>query len=105
MVLFLGGGAFAHPPSSIVLSFDYDTQILNITVPHGVSNPQGDHYIDFLTVSLNGKEIITQQFFSQAEGREQVALYKIVDAKKGDTIQVYARCNKFGDKKEALILE
>lgn len=93
------GVAFAHPPSAINITFDAETKILRISIPHGVPDPQGDHYIDKVVVWLNGKEIITQLIASQYSPQEQVVLYQLIDAKKGDKIDVYANCSKFGDRK------
>ncbi|MCX7667763.1 MAG: hypothetical protein N2Z84_02400 [Atribacterota bacterium] len=103
LVLFLVLGVFtgvvlAHPPSNINITFDVETQVLRVAIPHGVSDPRGDHYIDKVVVSLNGKEIITQLIGSQYSSQEQVVLYQLIDAQKGDKIGVYAKCNKFGDR-------
>lgn len=99
VLVFFAGAVLAHPPSNITLTFDMETQVLRVAIPHGVSNPKGDHYIDQVVVSLNGKEMITQFLGSQYSPQEQVVLYQLIDAKVGDTIEVYARCNKFGDRK------
>ncbi|MEN3189287.1 MAG: hypothetical protein ABDK94_10995, partial [Atribacterota bacterium] len=79
-----------------------ETQVLRVSIPHGVSDPKGNHYIDKVVVSLNGKEVITQFLSSQYSPQEQVVLYQLIDAKKGDTIEVYAKCSKFGDLKSSL---
>lgn len=99
VLVVFSGVAVAHPPSNITLTFDMETQVLRVAIPHGVSNPKGDHYIDKVVVSLNGKEVITQLIGSQSSPQEQVVLYQLIDAKAGDTIEVYAKCNKFGDRK------
>jgi hypothetical protein len=99
---FLVSIAWAHPPSAINITFDAETQVLRVAIPHGVSNPKGDHYIDKVVVSLNGKEIITQLIASQYSSQEQVVLYQLIDVQKGDEIEVYAKCSKFGDRKATL---
>ncbi|MGB9553109.1 MAG: hypothetical protein ACPL7L_01875, partial [bacterium] len=68
MLFLLGafsGVALAHPPSGINITFDPETQVLRVAIPHGVPNPRGDHYIDKVVVSLNGQEIISQLIGSQ----------------------------------------
>lgn len=102
VLFFLGalaGVALAHPPSSINVTFDLETQVLRVAIPHGVPNPRGDHYIDKVVVSLNGQEVISQLIGSQYSPQEQVVLYQLIDAQKGDKIEVYAKCSKFGDRK------
>jgi hypothetical protein len=102
LVVVFGGAVLAHPPSAINITFDAETQVLRVSIPHGVSNPKGDHYIDKVVVSLNGKEIITQLIASQYSPQEQVVLYQLIDVQKGDEIEVYAKCSKFGDRKATL---
>jgi len=97
--VFAGNLALAHPPSQIAASFDPETSLLTIRILHSVPDPRGDHYIDEVRVFLNGKEVIRQYFFSQLSAQEQQAQYLIVDAKKGDVLEVFAHCSKFGDRK------
>lgn len=96
--ILFSGVAFAHPPSTINATFDQDTKILTVQVLHNVPNPTGDHYIQEIKVKLNGKDMILQYFLTQASSGVQNAQYLLIDAKSGDTIEVYALCNKFGDK-------
>lgn len=100
----LAATAGAHPPSAVNLEYDPETRVLTVTTPHSVGDPT-DHYIDVITVSLNGEEIITQYFFTQISAGEQEALYLLIDAESGDTITVLAECNRFGDAEASLTLE
>jgi len=92
------GVAFAHPPSTINAAFDQDTKILTVQALHNVPNPTGDHYIQEIKIKLNGKDMVLQYFLTQTSSGVQEAQYLFIDAKSGDTIEVYALCNKFGDK-------
>jgi ClpP class serine protease len=58
----------------------------------------GDHYIQEIKIKLNGKDMVLQYFLTQSSSGVQEAQYLFIDAKSGDTIEVYALCNKFGDK-------
>lgn len=90
--------SLAHPPSSINASFNLETKILEISILHQVGNPQGDHYINSLTILLSGKVIIEQAFLSQFTQAEQKVFYLLNDAQKDDIIEIRAICSKFGKK-------
>lgn len=104
-VLLTTGSAFPHPPSQIIASFDPETHLLEIRIPHGVPEAKGDHYIAEVRVSRNGEEIIVQYLGSQFSPQEQKVQYLVIDAARGDTLTIYARCNKFGEKTVDLVLE
>lgn len=105
LVVLLGSVALAHPPAGIIASFDPETYLLEIRIPHSVASAKGDHYISEIRIYRNGTEIVTQYVQSQFSSQEQRVQYLIIDAVKGDTLTIYARCNKFGEKKVDLILE
>lgn len=92
----------AHPADSIKMTFDSTGTILTIQVYHSVKNPN-NHYISSITVDINGKEIVKQNFFRQGDSVMQVALYKIIDSKEKDKINVSTQCNIVGKKKATLI--
>ena len=94
MCLFLPTQAFSHPASKVILSVEGN--ILQVTVQHNVGNPQ-THYINEITVTLNGKKIITQLFSLQTDNTQKVS-YTIPSLKPGDTITVLAHCNKGGNR-------
>jgi len=94
LCLFLSTQAFSHPAGKVILSTEGN--ILRVTVQHNVSNPQ-THYINEITVSLNGKKIITQLFFLQTDNTQKVS-YTIPSLKSGDIITVLTHCNKGGNR-------
>jgi len=104
-VLLISGIALAHPPSAINATYNQDSKILTVKVLHSISNPTGDHIIKEVKVKLNGRDMIIQNFLSQASTNEQDTQYLLIDAKSGDTIEVYALCSKFGDKTITLKVE
>jgi desulfoferrodoxin (superoxide reductase-like protein) len=95
ILLAIAGPLLAHPPDSIAVSVD-STRFLSVDVYHSVQS--ADHYIARISVSLNGKLTITQNFSSQSSEAEQYAYYRLVDAKPGDKVSVTAECNIFGRK-------
>ena len=101
MCLFLPTQALSHPAGKVILSVEGN--ILQVTAQHNVGNPQ-THYIDEITVTLNGKKIITQ-LFSLQTGNTQKVSYTIPSLKSGDTITVLAHCNKGGNRKETITIQ
>ena len=101
MCLFLPTQALSHPAGKVILSVEGN--ILQVTAQHNVGNPQ-THYIDEITVTLNGKKIITQ-LFSLQTGNTQKVSYTIPSLKSGDTITVLAHCNKGGNRIGAITVK
>ena len=95
--------AWAHPASAVKLEYDSVSRILKIIAAHDTKKP-AEHYIRNVSVRLNGKEIIRQEFASQEDAAAQTVSYKIIDAKQGDTVEVTTVCNVFGKKKETIRL-
>lgn len=62
------------------------------------------HYIENIEIYKREKGKI-QLFLSQTDGKEQVAQYKIIDAKKGSEIKVSGECNKGGTKNVTVKVE
>ncbi len=92
--------SMAHPADSLVMSID-SNGLLSIQIYHPVKD-HAKHYINKVTVELNGKEIIQQSFKSQTDKTVQELIYKIIDAKENDKITLTAYCNITGKKKEML---
>jgi len=101
MCLFLPTQAFSHPASKVILSVEGN--ILQVTIQHNVGNPQ-THYINEITVTLNGKKIITQLFFLQTDNTQKVS-YTIPSLKSGDTITVEAICSRRGNRKGTITVQ
>lgn len=93
----------AHPPSKIILDFNSETHILKVAVNHSVDDTL-KHFINMLSVKLNGNEIANQKFLTQFVSADQDAQFLIHDAKPGDEIEVTASCNIFGKKTEKIKL-
>lgn len=102
MVFLLAGIGFGHPAESIKMNFDSTGTILTVVVTHPVKTPT-NHYISSITVDINGKEKVKQTFSRQLDNSDQIAIYKLIDAKKDDKINVTTQCNITGKKKETII--
>jgi hypothetical protein len=87
----------AHPPDAVTAGFDLETHVLTVGVEHKVKDG-GKHFIDGVTVELNGERIIEQKFLSQVDLEGQEVVYRVVDAGVGDEITVTADCSIFGKK-------
>jgi len=96
--------AFAHPPQDIILNFNAENKTLSIGVAHVVKD-SNDHFIKSITIKLNGKAWITQNFSSQMTLFAQAASYTTIDIKKGDLVEVTATCNKTGSLKKDFTIQ
>ncbi|MEI8349568.1 MAG: hypothetical protein WCI77_05400 [Candidatus Omnitrophota bacterium] len=99
--LLCAAAVYAHPPSSVNISRKGTT--IEVVVTHTVSNPS-QHYIKLIEVFLNGKMIIEQHFCLQTANSQQ-AVYNIPELKNGDTVEVEADCNQFGELKQKIIIK
>ena len=101
MLLVSVNYVFAHPPKDMELNYSTQDHLLKVKVLHFVKSP-AKHYIDKITIALNGEEIISQKFKMQGSDGEQEVVYTIVDAKEGDKISVTAFCNISGKRQKTL---
>ncbi len=104
MILFLPVLLKSHPASEVKLKFNQESQVLEVAALHDSKNIQ-KHFIDKVTVYLNGNEIITQVLFAQENREKQVLKYRITDAQAGDVIQVEVKCNVYGKQKNEYKIE
>ena len=102
--VFFALTASAHPADSIKLDLDSAGTILSIKVFHSSRDP-GKHFIYKITITLNKEPIIQQTFKRQLDNAVQEAIYRIVDLKRKDKIEVTAVCNVAGKKSEVLIYD
>ncbi len=84
----------AHPPSNMTLSYDYDTQILTVTVFHAVADPN-THYIEQININKNSVFVMERNYTSQASTSSMADTFNI-DAQDNDILQVTAICSISG---------
>ncbi len=96
-------GLFAHPANKVTASFNAETSILTVEYEHKVNNAN-DHFINNITVSLNGRKAIEQLLSLQESAAGGTFIYKMPGLKKGDKIAVQTECNKGGKKSSTITI-
>lgn len=86
----------ANPPSNMSLSYNSGTEQLNVTITHITGGTPG-HYIDNVTISVNGIMVHSQTYSSQPNPTTFTDQYLNIVADVGDTINVWARCSLTAD--------
>ena len=94
----------AHPPKKITLKFDIKTQELDIKVDHSVKD-MNDHFIEKLSVKVNGKEVYSEEFSKQKDLKADVYRILLENVKVGDEVELTASCNKWGKKSKKLTVK
>lgn len=90
---------YAHAPSTIELTFDVKTEILDVTVIHPVGNVE-KHYVEKIEVFIDDEMVIVQTFKRQMNNREQKASYLLFEAEENSKIKVVAHCSIHGSLSE-----
>ncbi|MGA1848792.1 MAG: hypothetical protein ACMUHB_05565 [Thermoplasmatota archaeon] len=103
MFITAPGEVSAHAPESMVLSYDYNSRNLTVTITHTTPLPD-QHYIESVEVFRNEISIIQETYTSQPELRT-FSLYFDVIAEDGDVLNVTAVCNVFGSLTEEIDVE
>ncbi len=77
----------AHPASEMSLNYNKNNNILEVTISHQVSDLE-EHYIDNLTIILNGEIYSTYKYTSQPTSSSFTYTYDL-NASEEDIIEVY----------------
>ena len=93
----------AHPPSDISAEYDTLEQTLKITVDHSVKYTN-KHYVNKIEILANGEKKIEQLSTKQNNEASQNYIFKLIDAKMGDTLNITASCNISGKKRVYFLL-
>ncbi|MEA2069762.1 MAG: hypothetical protein U9O98_00575 [Asgard group archaeon] len=83
-----------HSPSTMSLSYDLQTNLLEVNISHSVSNTD-NHYIESVEIWLNDVLNRSENYDSQPTTNSFSYEYTIL-ANIGDEIEVIATCNQFG---------
>lgn len=108
VVCFITGFLFlpaasAHAPSRITLDYDDETQTLEVTLVHNVSDP-ATHYVYKIEITKNGVVYATQEYENQPT--DSMVTYTFsVPAVKGDVLAVTAECNLGGSVRGELTID
>lgn len=81
----------AHPPDDMALSYNSNTNILRVTITHGVPN-NTTHFVISVEVKVNGSIDQTHPYTSQPDLNIFIYEYTVI-TNDGSTIQVTATCN------------
>ncbi len=92
--IFLAINVSAHPASNMELSFDSETQEIEVLITHSVSNRE-THYISDVVISKNGEVYNSYNYTSQPTNSSFTYKYEIT-ATAGDEIEVFTECNLGG---------
>ncbi len=95
MIAILSMPVASHPPSSMTLDYDAETETLEVDISHSVSNTDS-HYIDAINIEKNGETIKEETYESQPSTSGGTYEYSI-EASNGDAISVTADCSNYGD--------
>ncbi|NVM46818.1 MAG: hypothetical protein HWN79_18075 [Candidatus Lokiarchaeota archaeon] len=96
-IIFLtiaGINARAHPPQSLSLVYDSNTNMLEVSITHAVSD-NTSHYIFSVVVSVNGSIDQSPAYDSQPDLVFFIYEYSVI-TKNGSTIGVTASCIEGG---------
>jgi len=94
----------ADPPKKLNLSYDGESKKLKIEAIHPVKNVN-NHYIDLISISVDGKEVKVIKPQKQSDAGAEVAEVSIPQISKGCKVTVKARCNEFGSKTKSITIE
>ena len=83
----------AHAPEDMTLSYDYFTQILNVSISH--TGYQSQHFIETIEIFKNNISVHDETYAEQNELRELYYEFEVF-AEDGDILRVIATCNLVG---------
>jgi hypothetical protein len=84
----------AHPPESMILDYNLNTQALNITFVHSVADVNS-HFVDSVRVTVNGSTVVNEVYSSQPDPEFFNYVYNFA-ASNGSRIQAVATCSVSG---------
>jgi hypothetical protein len=91
----------AHPPDSLRLELDSTGTLLTAKVFHHVKS-SARHFIINIEVKVNGQESIRQTYAGQLTDDLQEGIYKLIQLKPEDKIEVTGVCSITGKKTAVL---
>lgn len=93
----------AHPPKDIDIVWHPNDSTLSVKVEHKVDNPH-KHFIDEITVFVNGKRVVTRNYASQKEDSFEEDSFYLPNIKAGDRLTVEAKCVIFGTVSKSILV-
>lgn len=96
MLLFVSTAALAHSPQKVDTNFVMETRTFNVEFVHNVGGENSSHYVDKISIMVNGNEIITQVPSKQLNNKETFSYY-MPGLKSGDEVEVMVYCSLSGN--------
>jgi hypothetical protein len=93
----------AHTPGSITLEYDYQAQVLTVTVTHSVDDVNA-HYIYQISISKNAAPY-TQQSYTSQDSTTGMSDTFSVEAEAGDVLSATAYCVISGQVTDEITVE
>lgn len=103
IAIFFVNLSSAHSPADISIDYNFETDILTVTVDHVVSTPD-THYIELLDVWVNDILNVSRPYSRQTETTYHQDTFNIT-AEHGDVIKIKAHCNVSGSLIKEFILQ
>ena len=99
---FLSIPTAAHAPQEMLLEFDKDTQTLEVTITHIVSDPNS-HYVNKVEIEKNSVLIDTYLYDSQPT-KDTFSYNYTVEVVDGDELTVTSFCNIGGSIERSIVI-
>ena len=103
IVALLSPTVTAHSPSSINITYTVESQELNVSINHFVSDPT-THYIYNITIEKNNVFYKSYEYTSQPSTSSFTYTYSGIVGEAGDMFSVVARCNQGGQNSKSLTI-
>ena len=94
MIMLSSQPVVAHTPTSMTLEYNWDTQVLSVTISHTVANPN-DHFIENITIYKNDVKVDSMAYTSQGSTSAASDSFNVA-AVDGDVLRVWANCSVSG---------
>lgn len=94
--------ASAHPASEMSVSYNIETELLNVSITHEVTDSTS-HYIDQIIIYKNGEVYTSFNYTRQPTNRSFNYSFN-VSANMNDTLEVLTHCNLGGTLTEQIIV-
>ncbi|KQC08603.1 MAG: hypothetical protein APR62_04390 [Smithella sp. SDB] len=88
--------SYADAPKDVKIEYDFNTQILSVTITHK-SSFSGFHHIKTVEIKKNSVIISTNNYDTQPKEVPFTYTYKVI-ASQGDKLEATATCNLSGNK-------
>ncbi len=101
--VFCSINASAHPPQDMILDYDINTNVLDVTITHNTPSP-GLHHINKIEVYKNDIINISEEYDTQSSTDTFTESFTLI-ADIGDEIKVIAYCNIQGSITRVITVE